>query len=225
MIALQFAIFQVLQLEAAYGRSAPYYDPEMQDGIPVMSARSLSPARRYQFDESEVPQASSGAMSSPRRRSADSDLDDGLEEEEDEDRDDYNRAGSSNHDSYENPAFGESRNAARDGDDIESFFDKHLGPPQDIAPSDDGGESSEVPINEVATKPAVLDSDDQYEAAASSPLSTIFHSILSAHKRPLVITTEEEPSDQADSGKTAGSGSSAQAATIKINLPPIVSAA
>lgn len=180
------------------------YDPELPDGIPVMSAESVAPSFKWRYNNHmREPTA-------PSRRSADSDLDDNLEEEEDDDRDDYNKAGSSNHDSYENPAFGESRRAAKDGEDIESFFDKHLGPPQDNL--DEGGSASgEIPIRDIV--PDGREYDDQYEAAASSPLASIFHSIINAHKRPLVITTEEESSPASDSKSSTSDKDNNQASS------------
>lgn len=187
----------------AYERGSPYYDPELQDGIPVMSAKSSMPAAWRDHNNGLKSEFEDNPMSSSRRRSSDADLEDNIEEDDDDDREDYSRAGSSNHDSYENPSFGESRRAAKDGDDIENFFDKHLGPPQDEI----GASSDEIPISELSTgaTPSLgtgPDYDDEYEAAASSPLSNIFHSILKAHKRPLVITTEESPSSTSDSSST-----------------------
>lgn len=156
------------------------YDPEHQDGIPVISAKSIASPSAFDWSLDSL-----SDKDKSQRRSAVSDEDD---DNDDEDRDEQ-KSGSSNHDSYENPAFGESRRAAREGDDIEQFFDKHLGPQDATEPSGDG--DVEVPVAPSARSD---DFDDQY-AAASSPLATIFQSILNAHKKPLIIqTSEEEPS-------------------------------
>lgn len=176
------------QVVQAYS-DASHYDPEGQDGIPILSARSLPSYSGWNEDVAKV---------APQRRSSDGDLEDGLEEEDDDDRDEY-KAGSSNHDSYENPAYEESRRAARDGDDIESFFDKHIGPDDATdSPADEG----EVPIAEL-TGQRRGDLDDHHEAAASSPLSSILQSLLNhAHKSKLIITTDD-PSSSSTSGESS----------------------
>lgn len=227
VLILQLAIFQNSQ---AFEQGAPYYDPELQDGIPVMSAKSLAPSMKWRFDEHELPQASASSMPS-RRRSSDSDLDDATEDDDEDDRDEYSRAGSSNHDSYENPAFGESRTAAKDGEDIESFFDKHLGPPQDVTSNSDTDSlgTTEVPINEVATRPLASDYDDHFETAASSPLTTIFQTILNAHKRPLVIHAEDASSSAGSDpdvkdNNAASSSTLMGSSAIKLQLPISTSA-
>lgn len=158
-----------------------------------------------------------------RRTSEGSDLEDGLEEEDDEDRDEYARAGSTNHDRYalEEPSYGESQRAARDGDDIEGFFDKHLGPQE---AEERANEADEVPIQELSgvvssssSKPArrahrrTGGNVDQFEAAASSPLSTIFQSLLSHHKRPFIIhttTDDDTPSSSSSSSSSSDSNQS-----------------
>lgn len=175
--ALQLTSF--ILITSAYRNHQPYYDPENQIGT------IGSPTAQWRYDDHQDEDSQNVPVS---RRVSDSDLDDGLEEEDDEDRDDYARSGSINRGQYvEDPAFSESDRAAKDGDDIEGFFDKHLGPKNDNNISED---DHEVPISA-----SPRSGQDYYEAAASSPLSNIFHSLLNAHKRPFIIhTTEENPS-------------------------------
>lgn len=158
-----------------------HYDPEATlAGIPVFSARSLNPQTSH----------GNGQLIEPERR-MNSDSDDDVDDY-DEDRDEQ-KSSSNNHDSYENPAFGESRQATRDGEDIEKFFDKHIGP------DNEANGASELDDNESPAQeaPARADNDDHYEVAASSPLAAIFQSLLAAHKRPIVIETSDAP--EADS--------------------------
>jgi len=197
-------VLQILSTRtSAFSDGNVHYDPELQDGIPVISSKSLAPEIKWHYDEDDYRAMPAKQI---RRRSSE------LDEDDDDDRDEY-KAGSSNHDSYENPAFGESRRAAKDGDEIESFFDKHLGP--QLETSETGRGEDEVPINEPAAR---ADPDDQYEAAASGPLATIFHSLLNAHKRPLVITTSEESSStDGGSNQPPTSSSTPVASSIRGN--------
>lgn len=227
VLTVQIIIIQTIQVSAYSDARPPYYNSEDQDTL--NNVRNLAPTIKWndeQQDEDNLGAHSNAAQ----RRSSDNDLEDGLEEEDDEDRDEF-KSGSSNHDSYENPAFGESTRAARDGEDIETFFDKHLGPQDAMEGSEP---DSEVPINEMpvamtsmnrAGRVARGDPDDHYEEAASSPLSSIFHSILNAHKRPLVITTSDDsPSDAGQQQSTSSStpvGSSIRGANYVDQARPI----
>lgn len=207
-VSIQIIFTQTIQAEDGYNRRMPYYNSEDQD---TMNVRNLAPALKWNDDQQDD---DFGARNhAAQRRSSDNDLEDGLEEEDDEDRDEF-KSGSSNHDSYENPSFGESNRAARDGEDIETFFDRHLGPQEAMESSE---ADNEVPISEIPVtmgghmshmRPRGGDPDDQYEAAASSPLSSIFHSILNAHKRPLVITTSDDSTSGSESGQSQQSTSS-----------------
>lgn len=184
-----------LNLVSAFSDSDIRYDPENQDGIPVIASRSLAPAISSHYEDHEPTSGDSA-----QRRNSDADLDDGLEDEDDaeDNRDEY-KSGSSNHGTYENPSFGESKRAAQDGDDIESFFDKHLGPQDAI----ESREDNEVPINDTPLRSSASsdyieddhDRDDHYAAAASGPIATIISSII--NRRPIVITatTGDGPSD------------------------------
>lgn len=148
------------------------YDPESTyDGIPVIRASSVIPDD--QFYPNQV----------SRRSNNEDDMDD-----YDDDRDER-PSGSSNHDSYQNPAFGESQQAVKDGEDIERFFDKHIGPDNEANGVNELDEN-ETPIHETPIERR-SEPDDPYEVAASSPLATIFQTLLSAHKRPIVIETNE----------------------------------
>lgn len=197
ILLVQIIILQICLVNAGHNHHArrPYYNSDDQDTL--NNVRNLAPAIHWNDEQQDDDNLGAQSNTAAQRRSSDADLEDGLEEEDDEDRDEF-KSGSTNHDSYENPSFGESSRAARDGEDIETFFDKHLGP-QDAMESSEP--DSEVPINEmplamsgVSRGVARGDPDDHYEAAASSPLSSIFHSILNAHKRPLVITTTDDSS-------------------------------
>lgn len=196
------------------------YDPEQQDGIPVFLARSI-PKQQHDDDWETAGSGRQTAPSPPRlaqRRQADSDLDEGSLEDEDEDE--Y-KSGSSPRETIENPSYGESRRAARDADEIEHFFDKHLGPAQETAGAGAGegegeGSASERALDVPATDP---DTDDQYEAAASSPLSNIFHSLLShthadhKHKRPFIQIAATSGADpEAPAGPTSKEKASSAAA-------------
>lgn len=187
-------IQQISSIQASHHSN---YDPEQQDGIPVFSARSISDPT-----DDWTSSGTSNNMQPAQRRQADSDLDDGLE---DEDEDEY-KSGSSPQESIENPSYGESKRAARDGEEIEDFFDRHLGPPQETTSADES--SANVIRQDV---PAIdPDTDDQFEAAASSPLSNIFHSLLShthgdhKHKRPLLqIATGGSSESESEPSKTS----------------------
>lgn len=146
-----------------------------------------------------------------KRRNSYNEPEDGLDEDDEEDRDEY-QSGSRNHGSYtENPSFGESKKAAKDGEDIESFFDKHLGPQEALegAASNTNSDSPEAAVDETRAnmdelaQSATDDPDEMYEAAASSPLATIIHSLL--HKRPIVITTTDDDSPTTSDKEAAGS--------------------
>lgn len=170
--------------------ASSHYNPEIQgEGIPVISSRSVVPAVGWTYENDDFERSQSAPI---RRRSSDVEFEDDEEDERDE-----HPSGSSNHDSYENPAFGESRRAAKDGDDIENFFDKHLGPQESDHTQ---GDENDAHLNSYISPRVDHDSDDHYEAAGSSPLATIFHSLLNIHKRPLVI-------------HTAGTGSGDEAST------------
>lgn len=179
------------------------YDPEQQDGIPVLSARSLNPQPADDWLNGDSD--NDHRRRQLQRRNSDPDLDDGIEDDDD---DEY-QSGSNKHEMIE-PTFGESKRAAQDGDEIESFFDKHLGPPQEAGSTEDA--STEVPIHTVAgvASSADPDEDDMFEAAASSPLSSIFQSLLSGHRKPFVIHATEESSSSSPGGQssTATDGSS-----------------
>lgn len=200
IVALQFTNFIILQTNAYnnYQPGSPYYDPENQVG-------TMSPSIQWRYDDHQDEDSRNIPVS---RRVSDSDLEDGLEEDDDDDRDDYAKSGSTNHGRYvEDPAFGESDRAARDGEDIEGFFDKHLGPQAAMEAENNSDDDHEVPINGLGSRAGPV---DHYEAAASSPLSNIFHSLLNAHKRPFIIhTTEEEPS-QSTSSSNGNSNDSQQ---------------
>lgn len=212
ILSIQIIIIQTIQVSAYNnGRQQPYYNSEDQDTL--NNVRNLAPAINWN-DEQQDEDNLGARASAAQRRSSDNDLEDGLEEEDDEDRDEF-KSGSTNHDSYENPSFGESKRAARDGEDIENFFDKHLGPQDAMENSEP---DSEVPLNEMPVAMSAMtrggrraraDPDDQYEAAASSPLSSIFHSILNAHKRPLVITTSDDSPGGPDASNQQSASSSA----------------
>lgn len=217
----------------------PNYDPENQDGIPVLSARGAygrrsalaSPANQdWRLNSGDI----SRVARPINKRNSDFDPDDDEEP-------DHRGSGSINHDSYENPAYGESRRAARDGDDIESFFDRHLGPPKDAlesastddtqylvpnAASDDStssrsdtspDESRAEDVNNNVDNGSQADEDDDFEVAASSPLSAIFHSLIDRHhnhhKRPLIITTNASPASSSSSSSPAASSSSSTSAS------------
>lgn len=171
------------------------YNPEGDEA-------SLAPSIRWNYD-GRIDGGDSMMLPTAmaQRRNSDADLEDGLEDDDEDDRDEY-KAGSSNHDRYE-PAFGESNKAAQDGEEIESFFDKHLGP-QDVA-GEGGKDSAEASIDEM---PARRNDGDGFETSASSPLVSIFHHLLSHHKRPVVITTSEEPAANDSSQQMASSSSS-----------------
>lgn len=192
------ALYAPRSVSASYYRN-DHYDPEQQDGIPVFSARSVKKLDDEWTDgmqESIKPKV-------VQRRQADNDLDDGLEEE---DEDEY-KSGSSPHESIESPSYGESQRFARDGEEIEDFFDKHLGPPKDNDSADESAEQPTVVQQEVV--PAV-DPDDQYEAAASGPLASIFQTLLGhSHdqkqtKRPFLhISTSSSETTDSDQTTTA----------------------
>lgn len=204
IVVLQFTNFIILQTNAYnnYQPGSPYYDPENQVG-------TMSPSIQWRYDDHQDEDSQNIPVS---RRVSDSDLEDGLEEEDDEDRDDYAKSGSTNHGRYvEDPAFGESDRAARDGEDIEGFFDKHLGPQAAMEAENHSDEDHEVPINGLGSG---AKSVDHYEAAASSPLSNIFHSLLNAHKRPFIIhTTEEDPSPSSSSSSSNDNSHDSQQST------------
>lgn len=182
LAALQLANFiSIINAYNNHHPGSPFYDSENQVGT------IGSPTAQWRYDDHQDEDSQNVPVS---RRVSDTDLDDGLEEEDDEDRDDYAKSGSINRGQYvEDPAFGESDRAARDGDDIEGFFDKHLGPQAAIEADNNSEDDHEVPIS-ASPRSGI----DHYETAASSPLSNIFHSLLNAHKRPFIIhTTEEDP--------------------------------
>lgn len=176
------------------------YDPEQQDGIPVFSAKSLSSPSAFDWTLDSVLKDREA-----QRRSAVSDEDD---DNDDEDKDEQ-KSGSTNHDSYENPAFGESRTAAKDGEDIEQFFDKHLGP-QDAVEHSTGSDEQDVPV---LSSPRSDEYDDHYDTAASSPLATILQSILNAHKKPLIIQTSDDDATSPTGEQSGPTSSSQQLAT------------
>lgn len=203
MIAFHIAL---LLLTPSASADDVTYDPEQQDGIPVISAKSIHSPSAFDWTLDSALQ-----VQPTQRRSAINDEDD----DNDEDDRDEEKSGSSNHDSFENPAFGESRTAARDGQDIEQFFDKHLGP-QDATESSTGDEQ-DVPV----ISPSSSDEyDDHFDAAASSPLATIFQTIINAHKKPLIIQASED-----DSTNQAGDQSSSSASGQQLNTPTSASAA
>ena len=208
------------------------YDPEQQDGIPVFSARSIptnpSSLEEDDWGTGEQIKSASGEPQVAQRRQGDADLDDGMEDEED---DEY-KSGSSRRESVENPSYGESSRSARDGDEIEEFFDKHLGPPQEATTADES--STSVSKQEV---PAI-DPDDHYEAAASGPIANIIHSLLSPHngeskhkKRPFLkiaaITSASTPSSSsADSAdESTSSSSSTPSSTSPLPILSLISGA
>jgi len=168
--------------------SSSFYDPEQQgDGIPVLSARSLPSQISNQDNWSSNSDPSSTLDSSldeerhqlRRQRRQDPDLDDALE---DEDEEDSYPSGSSNRESIENPSYGESRRAERDGEEIENFFDKHLGPPQGGGSVSGGGDESR-PVASVAglsddPDDEVDDQTEDMDTAASGPVASFLHNII-----------------------------------------------
>lgn len=177
------------------------YDPEQQDGIPIFSARSSpieassAPSIISENDwpsvgESIVDRAR-GPAGAQRRRS-----DEALEED-DEDEDSY-PSGSSARESVENPSYGESRRAEKDGDEIEDFFDKHLGAPHhEGAQSSAAGDESRA-VARVAEVPAVdPDDDDDHETAASGPIASFLHNLI-------FHNGDEKPSAAASNTTAAG---------------------
>lgn len=253
------ALTTSLAIVLVAGDALDQYDPETLDNIPLM--RAPAPSSQWDsFDDggganrrmdasaaAHGPLSAAESASAGRRSAADNDLEDGLEEEDDDDRDEY-KSGSTNHDSYENPAFGESRAAAREGDAIENFFDQHIGPQDmhDLASNEAGGADGvhgdaalhtdaslgpHLPGNIGADMHAAaseLDEQaaalsmyaDPYEMSASSPLTTIFHSLL--HKRPLVITTSDD-SSSSDSA-TSSTGTSAASSASSASTPAATTA-
>lgn len=199
LIALRASLIEA----SAYYQNNGQYNPEEQDGIPVFSARSVAKLEddwTGNMRESMQPRPAATVQ----RRQADNDLDDGLEEDDD---DEY-KSGSSPRESIESPSYGESLRFAKDGDDIENFFDTHLGAPKEAAglASDDSSEQPTIVRQEQV--PAV-DPDDEYEAAASGPLSTIFQSLLGHSqdgdkhtKRPFLQISTSSSSDPDAATKT-----------------------
>lgn len=240
-IASTFRLFVVISLlHEAYSIELdfndPNYDPENQDGIPVLSARGSYGRRSALASPTSQWRSNLGDISRVARpidkRNSDFDPDDDEES-------DHRGSGSNNHDSYENPAYGESSRAAKDGDDIESFFDRHLGPPRDAlesASTDDtqylvpkrvGNQSPEQTSSSRDDSRADdvnssvgnggSDEDDDFMTAASSPLSALFHSFVDRHhhhhhKRPLIITSSAAPSPSA-APQSSPSTSSTSAST------------
>lgn len=222
-VALQLQLLGAPLARASYYGKAPdgaSYDPEQQDGIPVFSARSVSAQAARQGDtwaNSGDARDADFALDGKRaqRRQSDSDLDDDADDADD----DEFTSGSNLRESVESPAYGESRKSARDGEEIEDFFDKHLGPPKEAPVAAAAAQQAPVGANNDETilqreSVPASDPDDFYEAAASSPLSSIFHSLLgrsneqkhAAAKLPFlqITATTTSAADNDDVGKTSG---------------------
>ena len=240
------------QQQVASGWS--FYENEAeQDGIPVLSARSipldqqqqrhslartnpdqLAPvagrAKAAYEDDEETGQEGllkRGASQANRlQRRQDPDLEEALEEEED---DDTYKSGSSNRESVENPSYGESRRAQRDGDEIESFFDKHLGAPANAADEQDqeagpADESRRVHSAQVlATDPD--DSADDYAAAASGPIASFLHNLVFHHGQQASETTSTPASSTSGPSESSTAEATPSASIVdKLKRPIVIQA-
>lgn len=201
-------------LLVAVSLASANYDPEsIIDEIPVISAHSLEPeiSGRYQA----------------HRRNSEPDIEEVDDYDEDERSNQPRGSSSNNHDTYEEPAYGESRRAAREGEDIENFFDRHIGPNGADQVGQNGdynsrGDPEERDMNnhlQAAASngdqsrmsiPMLTRERDPFDmaAAASSPLATIFQTLLAAHKRPIVIEASDLSAALGDDSQTASSSSS-----------------
>lgn len=217
-----------LVISLRYSEASASYDPDPAlDGIPVFSAHSRRGA----------PSQITERIDNHRRRS------DPEPEEVDDYDDDNDREWSSSsnkHDTYENPGYGESQGAAKDGEDIEKFFDRHIGP--DSGSSNDNGQGSDPDDRELNPHSSLapvsssrfngdfpanrrqMNMDDNFDMAASSPLATIFQTLLNAHKSPIVIETNDisatigtsssvSTDGQGEDGSSSGSSSASSSSS------------
>lgn len=122
------------------------------------------------------------------RRSSDDHDDDRADDDDIDDRDDEDQSSSNrvNDMAYDpnNPPFGESLHAAREREDVEKFFDDHLGPNEEMTPQATGVAGIGL---------ANLSGAADMEMAATSPLSML-SSMLFGRPRPTIITASPSSS-------------------------------